>query len=52
MSADGMTLEQVIEIHYYNENTLREKKLIDRQKWVYVQDTEIWYLDGPLPSFK
>ena len=52
MSADGMTLEQVIEIHYYNENTLREKKLVDRQKWIYAQDTEVWYLDGPLPSFK
>jgi hypothetical protein len=29
-----------------------EKKLIDRQKWIFAQDAEIWYLDGPLPSFK
>jgi uncharacterized protein YceK len=52
MSADGMVYNQVIEIHYYNEDNLRERKITDRQEWVYDQDADVWYLDGPLPSFR
>jgi hypothetical protein len=52
LSSDGLVLNQVIDINYYNEDNLRERNLIDRQKWVYDQDAEVWYLESPLPSFK
>jgi hypothetical protein len=52
MSPDGMVFNQVIDIHYYNEDNLLERKIIDRQKWIYDQDADVWYLDGPLPSFR
>ena len=52
LSEDGLVLNQVIDIHYYNEDNLRERNLIDRQKWVYDQEADFWYLESPLPSFQ
>lgn len=52
MSQDGTVVNHVVEIRYYNEDNMREKKLTNRQKWVYEEDIEAWYLDGPLPAFK
>ena len=52
MSDDGLTLTQIVDIHYYNEENLRERQLTDQQTWIYDEENEIWVLDGPLPAFQ
>ena len=52
LSEDGLTLTQIVDMRYYNEENLRERQLTDRQKWVYDEEIEIWYLDSPLPAFQ
>ena len=52
MSDDGLTLTQFVDMRYYNEENLRERQLTDKQTWVYDEENEIWYLDGPLPAFQ
>ena len=52
LSEDGLTLTQIVDMRYYNEENLRERQLTDRQKWVYDEENEIWYLDSPLPAFQ
>lgn len=52
LSPDGLVFNQVIDIDYYNEDNLLERSITDRQKWVYDEELQVWFLDGPLPSFK
>ena len=52
ISEDGLTLTQIVDMRYYNEENLRERQLTEQQEWVYDAENEIWYLDGPLPAFQ
>ena len=41
-----------VEIRYYNEDTMSENTLTDRQTWKYDPEAGQWYLASPLPAFR
>ena len=43
---------QAIGIRYYHTERLKEKSLVDRQKWKYDEEDKTWYLESGLPDFK
>lgn len=46
------TVQQTVEIRYYQEQTGVEKTLTDRQTWRYDEAADQWLLETSLPSFK
>lgn len=52
LSDDGLVLNQIVELRYYNEENLYERSITDRQKWVYDEEAEVWYLESPMPAFQ
>ena len=51
-SADRSEVQIDVEIHYYNEFTLKEKTIIDQQSWEYDPVGKSWFITSPLPDFK
>ena len=49
---DRFTLEQKVEIRYYNELVGVEKILIDHQLWRYYEDEDKWMLETDLPTIR
>lgn len=43
---------QMVEIHYYDTQTMRERALVDRQQWRYDADKERWYRVNVPASFR
>jgi hypothetical protein len=52
MSEDQLFAEQIVEIEYYLEGYMKEKKIIDNQIWEYDQKEKRWYLKTGLPDFR
>ena len=52
MSEDQLFAEQTVEIEYYLEGYMKQKKIIDNQIWEYDQKEKRWYLKTGLPDFK
>ncbi len=50
MNNEERTIEQVVEIKYYNTDYLVEKVINDNQVWVY--ESNSWYLSTGLPVFE
>lgn len=50
--ATGKSVEQTVEIHYFNEQAGVEKSLTDRQVWRFDEDAERWVLMTDLPTFR
>ncbi|WP_139556431.1 hypothetical protein [Methylotetracoccus oryzae] len=48
---ERMTVEQTVELHYYRQGDLVEKKVVDPQLWHYDDITGQWQIDTPLPRF-
>ena len=51
VAESGVEADQVVEIRYYDENVVREKVEMDRQKWAYDNDLNHWVLTSDLPKF-
>ena len=49
--AKTMTAKQKVAISYYNKNNLREKSLVDKQRWKFFPDEERWFLMSKPPTF-
>lgn len=49
---DGSEAYIQVEIRYYNEDTMSEHTLMDRQTWKYDPEAGQWYLASPLPAFR
>jgi hypothetical protein len=52
VSDDKRQAMQAIGIRYYHTERLKEKSLVDRQKWKYDEEDKTWYLESGLPDFK
>jgi hypothetical protein len=50
-SADGLTIEQTVEISLVNRNTQVERIVTDHQRWVFNPETKRWWLASGLPDF-
>ena len=50
LSPDEVSLTQVVELRLYNRHTLRERTVIDRQRWRYDDASERWLLVSGLPN--
>ena len=42
---------QTVEIEYYRVDSMRQKIVIDEQKWSYQPDNQMWVLSSGLPRF-
>ena len=51
MEADGLSLEQAVEIRVVNVHTQVERTFIDTQRWRYDPETKHWWLVSGLPDF-
>ena len=45
-------VRRVVEIRYYNENSMKIVTLMDHQVWEYDAEGNTWYLITPLPAFR
>ena len=52
VSEDKKTATATVEIRYYNEEIGTERKLIDKQEWIYIDQQDIWMLTSDMPSFE
>ena len=52
VSEDKKTATATVEIRYYNEEIGKERKVIDKQEWIYIEQQDIWMLSSDMPSFK
>ena len=50
VAADGLGLQQVVEIRLYNQREAVERSVFDRQTWKYDTETERWLLHTGLPD--
>ncbi|MDX1459434.1 MAG: hypothetical protein R3348_00050 [Xanthomonadales bacterium] len=49
-AADGLSVQQAVEIRMVNRNRATEQTLIDRQQWRYNPEYERWFLHSGLPD--
>ena len=49
---DGNTVQQTVEIRYFNELDGTERIITDRQTWHYDDDAGKWRLQTDLPAFR
>lgn len=47
---EGMGLLQVVELHIFNKNQVRERIIIDEQYWKYNEQRDRWLLHSGLPD--
>jgi hypothetical protein len=47
-----MTAKQNVTIRFYNQNSLRERSLDDKQRWKYFKEEKRWYLTSKPPTFQ
>jgi len=52
VSEDQSRVQRVVEIHYYNENSMKIVTLMDHQTWEYDAAGKTWFLITPLPAFR
>ncbi len=52
ISKDKLLARQIVEIKYYNLDSMIEKTLIDAQVWEYNREEKTWRLQNGLPDFK
>ena len=50
VAADGMGVQQVVEIRLYNQREAVERSIFDRQLWKYDEETQRWLLHTGLPD--
>jgi len=50
-SADGRSVDVSAVIEYVWLDQMVQRRIIDHQHWVYVQNLKRWQLDGSLPQF-
>lgn len=50
VAADGMGVQQVVEIRLYNQRQAVERSVFDRQLWKYDPESERWLLYSGLPD--
>ena len=51
-SADRSETVIEVKISYYNEYTMKEKTIFDKQSWKYDPEKKSWYITSPMPDFK
>ena len=49
---DAMQVTQVVEISYVNRSRMAERRLVDRQLWVYSPSDDRWKLKSAFPVFR
>ncbi len=52
ISQDLLTVNQTVEIGYYNIDSMVEKILTDNQLWKYDPDEKAWHLHSDFPEFQ
>ena len=49
---DNSTMKILVEIVYYNDDSMKLVTLTDSQIWKYDADNKSWYITTPLPAFR
>ena len=52
VSEDQSEVQRVVEIRYYNEDSMKIVTLMDHQMWKYDAAEKTWQLVTPLPAFR
>jgi len=52
VSEDQLRVQRVVEIRYYNENSMKIVTLMDHQTWEYDAAAKSWFLLTPPPAFR
>ncbi len=52
ISDDGLQVDRVVEIRYYDRRVGIEKTIFDKEIWLYDPERELWGLDSELPDFE
>ena len=52
ISEDGLKVDRVVEIKYYDRRVGMEKTIFDKEIWLYDTDRGLWSLDSELPDFE
>jgi hypothetical protein len=52
ISEDRNEAQLTVDIRYYDKDTMKERQLVDRQRWRWDAESDVWILEGPLPAFK
>ena len=52
MSEDRNEAQLTVDIRYYDKDTMKERQLVDRQRWRWDAESSVWLLEGPLPAFE
>lgn len=52
ISADYSKTDLIVDIRYYFDNSVVERVITDRQRWLYDKDRNRWQLDTAFPNFK
>ena len=52
IAADFSKAELLVDIRYYYDNSVVERVIADRQRWIYDESIDRWQLDTAFPDFK
>lgn len=52
VSPDYTKAEFLVDIRYYSENSVVERVISDRQRWIYNEMNNSWKLETAFPAFK
>ena len=52
ISEDGLKVDRVVEIKYYDRRVGMVKTIFDKEIWLYDTERELWSLDSEMPDFE